>query len=105
MTTFKFVFEKKESQDQELPGLIGGIYNWYLDEVRIYLPSIADTFYGWVPSFLELFKDSFIRECENHCIKQVNKTLRHEYVHVSLCKTECPLNKQHLAIQIMELEE
>lgn len=102
MTSFKFVFVKRESQDKELSGLVGGIYNWLNDEVEIYLTSIADTFYAWVPSFLKLFKDSFIRECENHCIKLVTEALLHEYIHVSLCRTECPLNKQHYAIKKIE---
>jgi len=102
LTTFRFVFEKRESQDKEISGLVGGIYNFYFDEVQIYLTNIADTFFGWVPSFLKLFKDSYIRECENHCLKLVTEALYHEYIHVSLCKTECPINKQHFAIKKIE---
>lgn len=99
MTDFDFVFWKKESKEGDLNSLVAGVYNWYFDEVKVFLPNIADSFLWWLPDFATMFKSSFVAQCEEECAEQVEKTLTHEYLHVSLCRTECPLNKQHYAIE------
>jgi len=102
MTKFHFVFTKSEKQSKDKIGYVtAGVYNWYFDEVLIYLPSIADRHFEWlgVDFMWKMFKHSYVTDFEQKCIDQVIKTLGHEYIHVSLCKTECPLNKQHYGIE------
>ena len=103
MTKFFFVFEKKKTEHDTVIGSVAGSYSYIIDFVQVYLPNIADSFFGWVPGFYDMFQQSFIDECEDHCIGRVQETLRHEYIHAGLTKAGCPPIKQHFAIdQTME---
>lgn len=103
MTNFQFMFTDITKKDNEEGYHTAGVYNWMFDEVKVFLPNIVDSFLWWLPDFATMFKSSFVAECEEECAKQVEDTLTHEYIHVSLCKTECPLNKQHNAIEAVSL--
>ena len=106
MTKFKFSFEERKCEGkEELTNSLAGTYNFLLDEVKVYLPNIANAVTIYVPGFMTLFNKSFIHEVEDDCIKQIQKTLKHEYEHKSLCTTECPLGEQHKAMDAIEAME
>lgn len=103
MTRFRFSFEEKKVEyKHELSHNVAGTCNVLTDTIKVYLPSIADTVTIYVPGFMTLFKQSFIDEVSDDCIKQINETLEHEYLHIGLWHIEYPLNKQHKAICAIE---
>lgn len=102
MTEFEFSFEARKKTIHGIDlSMLGGVYNYLTDKVTVYLPNIADSVTIYIPDFMTMFKESFIHEVEDDCIEAVQKTINHEYSHVSLCRTECPLNKQHNAIEMI----
>ncbi len=103
MIELKFSFEEKSTNAGVAFG-VAGMYRFLSDPpiVEVYLPNIAHTQLAFIgEDFGTMFKSDYVEEIEQNMRDIIYETLEHEYIHVSLGHTECPLNKQHFFIEKM----
>lgn len=103
ITAFSFIFEERTAKpNNRYTKHVAGSYNLFFDEIKIYLPSIANSLTFWVPGSMHLFKPEWQTTIEDNIISATQQAINHEYMHKALETTECHFNKHHFAIEMIE---